>query len=182
MKRFINRRVLSRKAAWSVGAVVLAAGVASASLALARPQDGNGPNGGVLKVTNCGPNLSSTVVTQSATDVFNNVNPMPIPNATAHVDAGEGKCVKVLFTAETACGPGGFCYVRAFLDGVPMDPDGAAFQAIDSDDPTASGHAYEWVGLAQDDGPHTVTLFRRVDAAATNFYIDDWTLDVQAFG
>lgn len=182
MRRLINRRALPRKRTRAVGAVVLAAALASASLALASVQDGGGPNNGQLRVTACGPNNSSTVVTQSTTAVYNNVNPMVLPGTVVQFNAPAGKCVKVLLTAETACSPGGFCFVRAQLDNTWMDPDGAAFQVIDSDDNSASGHAYEWVGRTVANGNHTVRLFHRVDAAATNFHIDDWTWDVQLFG
>ena len=184
MSRFIKKRALSRKAKLGVGAVVLTAAAASTSIALAYPQDGGGPNGGQLTISQCGPNQSSTVVTQSAASVYSNVAPALLPGAIRAFNAPAGKCVKLLFTAETACNqPGGtgFCYVQAFLDGQPMNPNGAGFQAIDSNDATASGHAFEWVGRTVEDGNHVVTLTVDVDAATTNFYIDDWTFDLQLF-
>ena len=58
-----------------------------------------------------------------------------------------------------------------------MDPDGAGFQAIDSEDGTASAHAYEWIKRVGD-GPHIVRIERRVGNAATSFWADDWTFDV----
>ena len=95
--------------------------------------------------------------------------------------AGQNRCVKLLFTAETACGPTGgpdFCYVEAIVDGVPMNPDGAGFQALDSEHRTAGARAYEWVKRVGP-GPHTIGIRWRVLAAGTQFYVDDSTFDVQ---
>ena len=86
-----------------------------------------------------------------------------------------------LFTAETACGPSAgpdLCFVQATIDGVPMDPDGLAFQAIQSEDGSAEGNAYEWIERVGE-GQHVIAIERRVQNAATPFYTDDWTFDVE---
>jgi len=70
--------------------------------------------------------------------------------------------------------------VQAFIDGVPMDPNGAGFEAFDSEDGTASAHALEWVKRVGP-GNHVVTLQWRVLAAGTPFYLDDWTLDIGTY-
>ena len=107
----------------------------------------------------------------------------PAPSTQVVVPDGQSRCIKVRFTAESACeGPGAadFCYVRALIDGVPMDPNGGGFQALDSEDGTASAHAYEWVKRVGE-GPHTVRIERRVGNAATMFWADDWTFDTSIF-
>ena len=73
------------------------------------------------------------------------------------VPDGQTRCVKVLLTAETACeitDAADFCYVRALVDGVPMDPNGAGFQTMVSEDGTAESGAYEWIKRVGE-GPHT---------------------------
>ena len=72
-----------------------------------------------------------------------------------------------------------FCYVRALVDGVPMDPNGAGFEAMDSEDGTASAHAYEWVKRVGE-GPHTVRIEQRVGNGATTFWVDEMTFDIVA--
>ena len=68
--------------------------------------------------------------------------------------------------------------MQATLNNAPMNPNGTGFQAIDSEDGTASAHAYEWVKRVGP-GAYTVEIDRRVLVAGTPFYTDDWTLDVQ---
>lgn len=132
--------------------------------------------------TTCGPQQSSIVKTESSPSRTNSVPWVALPGAATQVVVpdGQSRCIKVLLTAETACevtNAADFCYVRALVDGVPMDPNGAGFQAIDSEDSTASAHAYEWVKRVGD-GPHVVRIERRVGNAATTLWTDDWTFDV----
>ena len=68
--------------------------------------------------------------------------------------------------------------MQALIDGAPMDPDGAGVQAIDSEDSTASGHAYEWVQRVGP-GNHLLELEQRVGNTNTVFRTDDWTQDIQ---
>ncbi len=80
----------------------------------------------------------------------------------------------MLLTAETSCtglagAPNDYRYVRALLDGAPMDPDGLNFQSIDSEDASGDGHAYEWIADHVGPGNHVVTLERRVGNANTVF-------------
>jgi hypothetical protein len=91
--------------------------------------------------------------------------------------------VKVLFTAESSCGPTAnpdFCYIQATVDGIPMDPNGAGFQALDSEDATAGARAYEWVKRVPA-GNHVVQLQWRVLAAGTQYRLDERTFDVQVW-
>jgi hypothetical protein len=180
-----------KKRAWSFGALIVAAVVATASLAGAQvvvPQrDGNpSPESGSNPQTAiCGPNINSTVRTQNRPNTTNNVAFQPLAGAATYVNvpAGQSRCVKVVFTAESACGASAapdFCYVQAEIAGVPMDPNGLGFQALDSEDATASAHAYEWVKRVGP-GNHLVTVETAVSNAATAFYIDDWTFDVQVY-
>jgi hypothetical protein len=168
------------------GAVAVCA--ATAALAVAQgaenPPDGGppvppGPN---VITTTCGPNQTSIVKTDAAPTTTSTTGFSLLPGAQTPivVPAGQSRCVKALFTAESACqGPpaADFCYVRATIDNVPMDPNGAGFQALDSEDGSASAHAYEWVKRVGP-GPHTVRIERRVGNAATTFWTDDWTFDV----
>lgn len=185
-----NRRI-GNKGIWGAAAVIVAAGVASASLAIAQVAvSRDGSDGGAAAariVTGCGPNLSSTVITQNSPSTTTVVGWQLLPGAVMgfNVPAGvASRCVKVLLTAETACGQSNaadFCYVRALIDGVPMDPDGANFQAMDSEVQTASAHAYEWVKRVPA-GAHTIQIQWRVLNANTSFYADDWTMDIQTAG
>jgi hypothetical protein len=59
-----------------------------------------------------------------------------------------------------------------------MDPDGGGFQALDSEDATASAHAYEWIKRVGP-GVHNITIERRVGNANTVFRLDDYTSDLQ---
>lgn len=105
-----------------------------------------------------------------------------LPGAHVIVSTPANVCIKVLFTAETSCsGPStaDYCYVRALLDGRVLDPNGAGFQALDSEDGTASGHAFEWIGYAAVAGNHTISLEAKTYRSTTTFELDDFTIDVQ---
>jgi len=176
-------RTTRRKAMIGLGGAA-AAVLATASLALAQsdgsPDPGQPQN---LKVANCGANLGSTVRTQSGPSTTRSTTFLPLPGATTSVTLPpeHSGCVKVLLTAESSCGLSvydDYCYVQATIDGAPMDPNGGGFQALDSEDATASAHAYEWVGHVGP-GTHLVQIQQRVGNAATSFYIDDWTFDTQ---
>lgn len=108
-----------------------------------------------------------------------------LPGAQVVVSTPANVCIKVLFTAETSCsGPStaDYCYVQAMLDGRVLDPNGAGFQALDSEDGTASGHSFEWIGYAAVAGNHTISLQARTYKATTYFELDDFTIDVQVLG
>ena len=188
MRRSISIRPLRAKAA--AGILAVAAVAATASLAGAQAI-APGPDGGPqlppaanpALTTTCGPLQSSSVTTHNGPRTTNVTGFQPLPGAAGQfiVPAGQNRCVKLLFTAETACGPTGgpdFCYVEAIVDGVPMNPDGAGFQALDSEHRTAGARAYEWVKRVGP-GPHTIGIRWRVLAAGTQFYVDDSTFDVQ---
>jgi len=161
------------------------AAVALGQVVIPNPPDGS-PGGPLppsnLTTNTCGPLQTSVVKTERSPSGTSSVpfTPLPGANASVVVPNGQSRCIKVLLTAETACevtAAPDFCYVRAIVDGVPMDPDGAGFQAMDSEDGTASAHAYEWfkrVGA----GNHTVRIERRVADPTTRFWWDDWTFDV----
>ena len=137
----------------------------------------------------CGTLYFNKVVTQNAerqtaSISFTNLNGAVI---TINVDGETLQpplCVKVTFTAETACSPtpsGDYCYVRALDNGVPMSPNGAGFQAIDSEHATAQGHGFEWISEIFQTGQHTYRIQWRVRETPTTFFIDDWTFDVQVY-
>jgi hypothetical protein len=169
--------------------ITLAAFAATASVAtaqvLSNPDHDRGPVAGQVKRVQCGAQQQSIVTTDSAQGTTSSVAWAPTPQLATQLalPAGEQRCVKVLLTAETSCtGWAGanndYCYVRALLDGAPMDPDGAGFQAMDSEDATGSAHAYEWIAKAGP-GNHVITLERRVGNPSTVFTTDDLTFDVQ---
>jgi hypothetical protein len=188
-----NRSGRPRRRALIIGLGIVAAVVATASLAVAAG-GGGAPDGSssaapapqVLASTSCGPRVQSIVRTENAPSTTSSTAFVTVPGAvvTVSVPAGATRCIKVLFTAETACRvttSADFCYVRALDNGVEMNPQGASFQAIDSEKATARGHAFEWVRRVAA-GSHTISLQRRVNAAPTVFTIDDWTFDVQVEG
>ncbi len=184
-------RTTRRKALLGLGGaaatLAVTAGLAFAQV-LPNPPDGSPPGAlppSNLTTTTCGPNQTSIVKTESSPSITNSVNWVPLPGAATQVAVpdGQSRCIKVLLTAETACevtNAPDFCYVRALVDGVPMDPNGAGFQAMDSEDGTASAHAYEWIKRVGE-GAHIVRIERHVGNAATGFWTDDWTFDVSLY-
>ncbi|MDA0184220.1 hypothetical protein OJ997_28180 [Solirubrobacter phytolaccae] len=169
--------------------LTLAALAATATVATAQVLNDDhdrGPVAGVAKTTDCGPALASTVRTVSGHGSTSSVPWAPIPTLQVPIELGGERCIKVLLTAETSCtgfagAPNDYCYVRALVDGVPMDPDGANFQAIDSEDASGDGHAFEWVKRVPP-GNHVVSIEQRVGNGATTFTHDDKTMDVQIHG
>ena len=190
MKGLITRGLSRSKAIWSAGGLTAAALAATATLAFAQagPKPDGGPpepppGGNPVKVNTCGPSLTNIVRTNNVPSFTNATAFQVLPGAvtTVNVPDGASRCIKVLFTAETACGLTGgpdLCYVQATIDGAPMDPDGQAFQAIQSEDGSAEGNAYEWIERVGE-GQHVIAIERRVQNAATPFYTDDWTFDVE---
>jgi hypothetical protein len=188
MRRSIIKRPLRRKAVTGVLAVAAVAATASlaAAQAVAPAPDGapDLPAAAVQPITTtCGPLQSSSVTTHNGPRTTNVTGFQALPGAAGRftVPAGQQRCVKLLFTAESACGPTAgpdFCYVQAVIDGVPMNPNGTGFQALESEDATAGARAYEWVKRVGP-GPHTIAVQWRVLAAGTQFYVDDSTFDVQ---
>ena len=133
-----------------------------------------------------GRSRQNLVRTQNAPDVTSSVAPVVIPGTpyAFAVPPNQSRCVKVLLTAETSCtdsNANDYCYVQALVDGAPMDPDGAGFMAIDSEDSTASAHAYEWVNRVGP-GNHVLSIVQRVGNANTVFRLDDWTQDITIKG
>jgi hypothetical protein len=181
-----TRRRLAIGIGGAAATLVATAGIALAQ-AIPNPPDGGPPQppGPNVITTACGPNQTSIVKTDATPTATSSVPFQQLPGAVTQfgVPDGQSRCVKVLLTAETACQSdlaADFCYVRALVDGVPMDPNGGGFQAMDSEDGTASAHAYEWIKRVGE-GPHTVRIERRVGNAATTFWTDDWTFDTSLY-
>ena len=181
-----TRRRLTIGLGSAAATLVATAGIALAQ-AIPNPPDGGPPQpaGPSVITTACGPNQTSIVKTEDSPTATSSVNRVTLPGATTQITVPDGqtRCVKVLFTAESACqgpNPDDFCYVAATIDGAPMNPVGGGFQALDSEDGTASAHAYEWVKRVPA-GVYTVEIDRRVLVAGTPFYTDDWTMDVSVF-
>lgn len=162
--------------------VLLAGTVSVAGAQVINDDHDRGPLAGQVLDHPCGPEQQNIVRTQSAVGSTNSVVPVAMPATIMNINvpANQSRCVKVLFTAETSCtGFGGadYCRVQATLDGAPMNPNGAGFMTIDSEDATGDGHAFNWVKRIGP-GQHTLQITQEVDNAATTFTHDDWTMDV----
>jgi hypothetical protein len=138
------------------------------------------PSEATIVTTKCRALEKNTVITQGDGSSINSTSFTALSGATTtvRVPAGESRCVKLLFTVETACGvstAADYCHVRALVDGVEMNP---GSRVIDSEHDTAQSHAFEWVRIVGA-GLHIVTVEVRVGNVSTLFVIDAWTLDVQ---
>jgi hypothetical protein len=180
---FLRKRLIALVAA----GLVLGGGAAAGAQVIGPDTDGgpkvdNPPN---VVAYNCGAVVDNLVKTQNQ-PVETSVPAVPgvaIPGAQFQITVPpqQERCLKLLFTAESSCtGYAGddFCYVRALVDGQPMDPDGQQFQALDSEDATASAHAYEWIKKVGP-GVHNITILRRVGNPNTVFRLDDYTSDLE---
>ena len=171
--------------ALAAAGLVLGGGAVAGAQAIVLDPDG-GPHDEappIVLTHNCGPVQQSIVKTQNHPVTTSAMAFVPVPGMQwgVQVPDGQTRCLKLLYTAESACtgwaGGNDFCYIRALVDGVPMDPDGQNFQAFDSEDATASAHAYEWIKRVGE-GNHLVTIERRVGNAATIFTLDEETGDL----
>ena len=134
-------------------------------------------------VTDCGTLIGSRVITNSSPVRTSSTTYVKLATTNITVPSGQTQCIKVLVTAETFCaGPGNifdFCDIRVTLNGVEtMRPAGGNFKAMDSEDNSSSGHAYEWVRRVSA-GTHTISLEIRVRDSRSVFEVDDLTFDVQ---
>jgi hypothetical protein len=144
------------------------------------PKVDNPPN---VVAYDCGGVVDNPVKTQNQPVFTSSTANVQIPGAQFQITVPpeQQRCLKLLFTAESSCtGYAGedYCYVRALVDGQPMDPDGQQFQALDSEDATASAHAYEWIKHVGP-GVHNITILRRTGNANTVFRLDDYTSDLE---
>jgi hypothetical protein len=137
-----------------------------------------------LQTFDCPTNLvRHIVITQTAATTTSSTAFQLIPGATTQFVVGNFACIKVLFTAETACrtsNAADYCVIRATLNGVEMNPAAGGTQVIDSESNTPQGHAFEWIAEAGE-GNQVIRIERKVLNAATRFQVDDWTLDVERF-
>jgi hypothetical protein len=172
----------------TIAGLAAATFLATASLAVAQvvpnpdgsPEDNQEPH---LTQVNCGPTTQKILRTQNGGQTINNVNFAAVPGTVIQVVVpdGQSRCVDIEFTGESACGlsnAADLCYIRAMDGNTELDPQGGTFQAFDSEDGSASAHAYEWVGRLGE-GVHNIRLERRVGNANTDFWLDDWTYDVE---
>ena len=135
----------------------------------------------------CGSVLNSEVKTDDAPAlVAPGAAYVSIPNANASVTipANQSDCVKATYTVEAAAlGPDAadFCYVRALLNGVAMDPRGGD-QVLASEDPTAEAAGYVWIARRTAGAVNTlftVVIQWRGEDADTSCWRDDSTLVVE---
>jgi hypothetical protein len=137
--------------------------------------------------TTCGAVLNSVVKTDNAPQqIAPGAGFVNIANASASVviPANQSDCVKALYTVEAAAlGPDAadFCYVRALVNGVAMNPVDS-FRVLASEDSTAEAATYEWI-LRRTAGAaatvFTVVIQWRGEDGDTSCWRDDSTLDVQ---
>jgi|SRR4051812_2778726 hypothetical protein len=172
----------------TIAGLAAAAFLATASLAgaqIAAPNPDGSPPGAQephLTQANCGQVLQNIVRTQNAPSIVNNTNFQTLPGTpiVVAVPDGQTRCVKILFTGETACGLSqapDLCYIRAMDNNTELDPQGGGFQAFASEDASPEAGAYEWVGRVGE-GVHNLRIERRVGNNLTDFWLDDWTYDV----
>jgi hypothetical protein len=134
-------------------------------------------------ITDCGAMIKSRAITNSSPVRTSSTTYVKIATTSVTVPGGQTRCIKVLVTAETFCaGPGNvsdFCDIRVTLNGIEtMLPAGGNFKAMDSEDNTSSGHAYEWVRRVGG-GTYAVSLEVRVRDSRSIFEVDDMTFDIQ---
>lgn len=133
----------------------------------------------------CASVFSTRIISQNAASTTTSTSFALLPGAAATFTIFQSACVRILFTAETGCSQTSaqdFCYVRALDNGIPMDPAGAGRQAIDSENSSAKGHAFQWmsfVGISKFSEEHEFTIEWKVGDRPTQFHIDDWTMTVQ---
>lgn len=160
----------------------------SGVLADGRPDGGTEEAGSELVVTTtCGAELNSVVKTD---DGFTSVNPgaafVNIPNANAAVvvPASQSDCIKATYTTEAAAsGPDSadFCYVRALVNGVAMNPT-SGDRVLISEDGSAQAAGYEWIRRVTAGSANTafnVVIQWRGEDADTTCWRDDSTLVVE---
>jgi hypothetical protein len=144
--------------------------------------------GQTLITTDCPTNLVRNIfITQTAASTTTSTAFVLIPGATTSFVVGNFACIKVLFTAETACRnavatstTADYCVIRATINGAEMNPAAGGSQVIDSESDTPQGHAFEWIDTVGE-GNNIIRIERRVLNSATRFQVDDWTLEVQRY-
>jgi hypothetical protein len=134
----------------------------------------------------CGASISSRIKTQNTAAVFSNTGFQVIPGAATPVSVPSGsRCIVVRFTAGAACQGSGvnYCYVRAIISGGvgEMFPQGLSLQTFVSEDESPEAHAYIWTRRLQP-GNYTIFIQQRVNSLASDFYLDDWTFEVEVRG
>jgi hypothetical protein len=140
-----------------------------------------------LVQSTCAGLVGTIIRTQNAAAVYNNTAFAQIPGAGIFVSvpAGASRCVIVRFTAGAACrgsaSVSDFCYIRAVANGIQMFPQGFNLQTFVSEDFTPNAHGYEWTRRLGP-GRHLISIQRRVASSATQFYLDDWTFEVEIRG
>jgi hypothetical protein len=138
------------------------------------------PGQAAVVTTQCGQLVSNTILTETSASIASPLAFTPVPGAALTGFLPNEVCVKVLFTARTACMKStatDVCYIRAVVNGIEMSPNAGGTQVIDHESDSRQAHAYEWV-LRVDTGPYTVHIDRRVSNGATRFLLDDWTMDI----
>lgn len=149
-----------------------------------RPEARGAPDPGT-ETFFCNYSDETRMVTKNTPTTTTSTSFAPLPGAQASMYFYGDNCVRITFTAETACSQTSaedFCYVRALDNGEVMDPAGGGHQAIDSESGPAKGHAFQWVsfiGTGEGEESHTFTIEWKVRNKPTQFFMDDWMLTVE---
>jgi hypothetical protein len=164
-------------------AVAISAAAATAQSKWAPDGDtspGPTPTPNTAVFASCGAITLSVIRSQNAAIQTSSTSFATVPGASTNVTVNGPRCIKVLFTGETACRPTGdtdLCYMRALVDGIQMNPADSQ-RAIDSESNTARGHAFAWYKVVNA-GTHNIVVQGRVADSSTDFHLDDWTFDVE---
>lgn len=149
-----------------------------------QPRGGGPPSPQTLV---CQSAFDTRIISQNRPSTTTSTSFVPLPGASASFTIFGDACVRIVFTAETGCSQTSaqdFCYVRALDNGVPIQPNGAGRQAIDSESGPAKGHAYQWatfIDIVKGEEQHEFTIEWRVKDRPTQFYIDDWTMSAEVY-
>jgi len=136
--------------------------------------------------TNCGSVLNSVVKTDNfgaSVNLFAGFVNIPNAFATVVIPAFQTDCIKAVYTVEAAASGVGtnFCYVRALVNGIAMNPV-SNDRVLASEDTTAEAATYEWIarrtaGFANT--AFTVQMQWAGTAGGSTCWRDDSTLDVE---
>lgn len=131
----------------------------------------------------CGKPLGSVVLTETVAFTTSSTDFVQVPKArrAITVPAGQTRCVKVRFSAETGCsvtGNADGCFIRVgVLNGTIFDPpiNGITFGY---EDDSFRVRSFEWVKRLGE-GAYIISAQAAVQNAATQFNIQVWTLSLE---
>jgi hypothetical protein len=132
---------------------------------------------------NCGKVVNSYVLTEQSMFLTNSTAFTEVTGAsqTISIPDGTSRCVKVTFSAMTACNPTAKydgCLIDVFADGTELDPAVGGGILYDQENPEWKLHSFEFVKRLEA-GTHTIRVKASVVDPATSFSIGARTMDVE---